>query len=132
MTRPKKNLADLTRKEKATVLDESIASSVVSFMLHMPEYRIVQIRYQNKYRDRVNTNAKNYRKRIREKEMQVFGKPYGTHKGWSKEEERILLEYVKNGHTHQEIAQKLNRSTYSVSKKYLRLIKEQEQCQMNQ
>ncbi len=131
MTRTKKNLADLTKKEKATVLDESIASSVVSFMLHMPEYRIVQIRYQNKYRDRVNTNAKNYRKRIREKEMQVFGKPYGTHKGWSKEEERILLEYVKNGHTHQEIAQKLNRSTYSVSKKYLRLIKEQEQCQTN-
>ena len=131
MTRPKKNLADLTRKEKATVLDESIASSVVSFMLHMPEYRIVQIRYQNKYRDRVNTNAKNYRQRIREKELQVFGKPYGTHKGWSKEEERILLEYIKNGHTHQEIAQKLNRSTYSVSKKYLRLIKEQEQCQTN-
>ena len=131
MTKPKKNLADLTRKEKATVLDESIASSVVSFMLHMPEYRIVQIRYQNKYRDRVNTNAKNYRQRIREKELQVFGKPYGTHKGWSKEEERILLEYIKNGHTHQEIAQKLNRSTYSVSKKYLRLIKEQEQCQTN-
>ena len=131
MTRPKKNLADLTKKEKATVLDESIASSVVSFMLHMPEYRIVQIRYQNKYRDRVNTNAKNYRQRIREKELQVFGKPYGTHKGWSKEEERILLEYIKNGHTHQEIAQKLNRSTYSVSKKYLRLIKEQEQCQTN-
>ena len=131
MTRPKKNLADLTRKEKATVLDESLASSVVSFMLHMPEYRVVQIRYQNAHRDKVNKNAKNYRQRIREKEMQIFGKPYGTHKNWSKDEERILLEGVKNGHTHQEIAQKLNRSTYSVSKKYLRLIKEQEQCQTN-
>ena len=131
MRKPKKNLADLTRKEKATVLDESLASSVVSFMLHMPEYRVVQIRYQNTHRDKVNENAKNYRQRIREKELQVFGKPYGTHKGWSKEEEHTLLEDIKNGHTHQEIAQKLNRSTYSVSKKYLRLIKEQEQCQTN-
>lgn len=125
MKKPKKNLADLTAKEKEIVLDESLTPEVVSFMLYMPVYRIMQIRYQEKHRTRINENVKQYRKRIRDVELQKYGGSYATHRGWPKEEEELLIKYIKENKTHREIAELLNRSTYSISKKYNRLIKEQ-------
>lgn len=123
MTIPKKNLADLTGKERKMVLDNEITAAVVSFLLYMPEYRITQIRYRNNHKEKANEHSRNYRKKIRETELKEYGKPYSTFNYWTKEEEQLLLDWVKKGKTHQEIAKQLKRSTYSVSKKYARLIK---------
>jgi len=122
--RPKKNLADLTQRERKLALNNNVAISVASFLIYMPEYRITQIRYRNNHKDQSNQHSKNYRAKIRKAELEKYGEPYGTYNKWTTEEEQELLHYVEQGKTHQEIAKILDRTVYSVQKKYKRLQKE--------
>ncbi len=120
----KKHLKQLTDKQRELVLDESISALIVSMLVNMPVYRIMQIRYRSNFKDAINEASKRYRAKLHKEEMEKFITPYGSARGWSREDEDTLLKLVHEGKSHVEIAQLLNRTMYSVARKYSRLKKE--------
>lgn len=120
----KKTLRDLNPKQKALLLNRAVSADLVSLLLHMRSDDIVDIRYRQQFKESINAASRRYRAKIHEKEMKKFKKPYGTRMPWTREEEEKLLQLSSENKTDQEIANILNRSTYSVSKKKERLLKE--------
>ena len=120
----KKTLRDLNKKQKDILYNESISADLVSMLLNIRPSDIVDIRYRHKFKDSINKASRNYRARIRAKEMEKFKKPYGSRMPWDKEEEQLLLKLFGEGKSDKDIAKRLNRSVYSISKKRERLIKE--------
>ena len=113
----KKTLRDLTKEQKEILFNTSYSPELAGILIHMQPSDIEAIRYRSKFRDNINRASKNYRARIREKEMKKFKKPYGMRMPWTKEEEKLVMDMFAQGHSDIEIANKLNRSVYSISKK---------------
>jgi len=120
----KKTLRDLNKKQKEILYNESISADLVAMLINMRASDITDIRYRRKFKDNINKASRNYRARIREKEMEKFKKPYGSRMPWDTEEESLLLRLYEEGKSDKEIAKELNRSVYSISKKRERLLKE--------
>lgn len=120
----RKSIRELNTKQRELLFNASVSPDIVGMLLHMRPSEISDIRYRNKFKESINKASKNYRQRLRESELKKFKKPYGSRNLWDKEEEALLLELHFNGKTDKEIAQILNRSTYSISKKRERILRD--------
>ena len=120
----KKSIRELNEKQRELLMNESVSPDIVGMLLHMRPADITDIRYRQKFKENINKAARNYRKRLRELEMDKFKKPYGSHNFWSQEEEAEMLTLHFKGLTDKEIAIRLNRSTYSIAKKRERILKD--------
>ena len=112
----------LTEEAQRIISDISIPPDMAGFMLGMESTEVSKYRSREKYREGNARASANYRKKLKEKHLETFGRNNACYGYWSKEE----VEYIMNTkEPDTAIAEQLGRTVYSIQKKRERELKKQ-------
>jgi len=110
----------LSNEDLKIILDHSIPPDVASFMVNVPANTISQYRFRNKYKDSIDKAVARFRAKLKQANLARFGKSNGCYQYWTEEDINYILE---SSDPDAVMAEKLNRTIYSIQKKRERELK---------
>lgn len=118
--RKKEPVRRLSKDDLKIVLDTSIPPDVASFMVDMPANTISQYRFRNKYSEGLRKASARFREKMKQQNIEKFGKSNACYNYWSAED----IKYIMTSKDPDSVmAEKLNRTVYSIQKKRERELK---------
>lgn len=94
--------------------DETLSHDVVAFMLDKPIYMIRDYRHRKKFAKSLKYAQARHRAKVKQRNIEKFGKRNGCYKFWTQEEIDYLL---ASQEPDEVIAEKLGRTAHAIQKK---------------
>ena len=119
MRQRKKNIK-ISNEDMKIILDKSIPPDVAGFMVNLTANQVSQLRFRDKYSESLRKAAYKYREKLRQKDLEKFGKPHACYNYWSEADVKYILESKDPDSI---MAEKLNKTVSAIQKKREREIK---------